>query len=112
MSVNENKTQHITARMDEDLVLWLKEMAEQKSCSLSDLLKESVLLYKQHCETPENMRFSNLIHTQGAKAAMMTYRLLERFIHKSEIVSKETVNEAGDIGLKDIAKWKIPNSNS
>ena len=44
MSFNENKTQHITARMDEDLVLWLKGMAEQKSCSLSDLLKELVTI--------------------------------------------------------------------
>lgn len=112
MSINENRTQHITARMDEDLVSWLKDVAEQKNCSLSDLLKESVLLYKQHYETPENMRFSNLIHTQGAKAAMMTYRLLERFIHATEKeISKEIVGAAGEIGFKDIAKWKIVINN-
>lgn len=112
MSVIEHRTQHITARMDENLVTWLKDLAEQKGCSLSDLLKESLLIYKQYCEIPENMRFSNLIHTQGAKAAIMTYRLLEKFIHKTEQSSKEIVDEAGELGLKDIAKWKTVINNS
>jgi hypothetical protein len=86
-------------------------MAEQKNCSMSDLIKESILLYKQHCEIPENMQFSNLIHTQGAKAAIMTYRLLEMFIHKTEECSKEIVAEAGKQGLTDLAKWKIVNND-
>lgn len=104
-------TEHISARIDSNLVEWIKDIAEQKNCSLSDIIKESILLYKQHCETPENMRFSNLIHTQGAKAAMMTFRLLENFIHKTENASKEIIAEAGALGFKDIAKWKIANSD-
>lgn len=104
--------EHITARIDSDLVLWLKDLAKQKNCSVNDLLKESILLYKQHCETPENMQFSNLIHTQGAKAAIMTFRLLEKFIHKTEKSSKEIVTEASELGFKDLAKWKIANSTS
>ena len=103
----------IATRLDSDLFAWLKGMAKQKNCSLSDLVKESVLFYKQHCETPENMRFSNLINIQGAKAAMMTYRLLERFIHITEKeVGKEIVDTAGEIGFKDIAKWKIVINNA
>ncbi len=104
-------TESIAARIDGDLVAWLKDMAEQKNCTVNDLLKECILLYKQHSEIPENMQFSNLLHVQGAKASIMTYRLLEKFIYKTEKVSKEIIVEAGNQGLKEIDKWKIANNN-
>ena len=105
-------TEHITARINSNLLSWLKGMAKQKNCSVNDLIKESILFYKQHSETPENMQFSNLIHTQGAKAAIMTFRLLEKFIHKTQNDSKEIVDAAGELGLKDISKWKLVTNNS
>ena len=100
-------TAPITARVDESLANWLKEHAEQKNCSVNDLIKESIFLYKQLYCAPDNMKFSNLLQVQGAKAAIMTYRLLEQFIRTTEEHGKEIIVAAGNHGLQEISKWKV-----
>jgi hypothetical protein len=56
---------------------------------------------------PENMRFSDLLHVQASKAAIMTYRLLENLIQKTQGDGKEIIVKAGIAGLKEIAEWKL-----
>ena len=100
-------TELITARLDIFLANWLKDHAEQKNCTLNDLIKECILLYKQLQQIPDNMQFSSLLEIQGAKAAIMTYRLLERFIRTTQQQGKEIVVAAGNHALKEIYQWKI-----
>ena len=54
---------------------------------------------------------SQLLHIQGSKAAIMSYRLLERLIQKTEPDAQEIINEAGIQGLKEIAQWKLKNQS-
>jgi hypothetical protein len=105
-------TEIITTRISEYLSNWLKKHAEQKNCSVNDLIKECILAYKQLQEVPDSMRFSNLLEVHGAKAAIMTYRLLEVFIRTTQEQGKEIVVTAANHGLEEISKWKINNGNS
>lgn len=102
-------TEQISARIDPDLAVWLKEEARKQNCSLNDLIKEGLVFFKdsRSNDVPENMQFSDLLHTQASKAAIMTYRLLEKLIQKTEQNSKEIIAEAGIQGLKEIAGWRL-----
>jgi hypothetical protein len=99
----------ISARIDPALATWLKEEARKRNCSLNDLIKEALLFFKENQanDLRENMRFSDLLHVQASKAAIMTYRLLESLVQKTQSDSKEIITKAGMAGLKEIAEWKL-----
>jgi len=101
-----NQTESITIRLDRDLYKWLKQTAAIKKCKISDLVRESIIKIREYEDVPSDMQFSKLLEVHGAKAAVMTYRLLEKFIKSTAEQGEEMVVAAGKQGLQEIAKWK------
>ena len=94
-------------RLNPELSGWIRKKARAEKCSTSDLIRKAILTFKQVEETPDDMRFSNLINIQASKATMLTYRLLEKFIKNPNMDGLELAKKAKTHGLKDIEKWKI-----
>lgn len=101
-----NQTESITIRLDRELYKWLKQTSAIRKCKISDLVRESIIKMKEYKDVPTEMQFSKLLEVHGAKAAVMTYRLLERFIKATEEQGEEIVIAAGKQGLQEISKWK------
>ena len=103
-----NKTKIIAFRVNPKLFSWLKNKAIEKNCNIGDLIRDAVLAYKEINLLPENMRFSNSLHVEGAKYSIMTFRLLERFIRTSKNIkdSDETINAALKFTKSEIDKLR------
>lgn len=97
----------IGVRIDSELSAWLKEKATSNNCKVSDLIREAILVFKQAETISEDMRFSDLINTKGAKAALMSYRLLEKFVQQISDNGKQIVLAASEQSMQDFAKWKV-----
>jgi len=106
-----NQIESITIRLDRELYKWLKQTAAIRKYKISDLVRESIIKMKEYENVPNDMQFSKLLKIHGAKAAVMTYRLLEKFIKTNEQKGDEIVVAAGKQGLQEISKWKIEPAN-
>ena len=106
-----DQNESITVRLDRELYQWLKQTAAIKKCKISDLVRESIIKMKEAENIPNDMQYSNLLEIHAAKATIMTYRLLEKFIKKTEEQGEEIVVAAGNNALQEISKWKINNNN-
>lgn len=105
-----DQNESITIRLDRELYQWIKQTAVIKKCKISDLVRESIIKMKEAENIPNDMQYSNLLEIHAAKATIMTYRLLEKFIKKTEAQGEEIVVAAGNNALQEISKWKINNN--
>ena len=101
-----SKSKVIGTRVDSEISNWLREKALAKNCTINDVVREAILTYKQFEELPARMQFSELILTQGAKSAMMAYRLLEKFVHTLDD-GKKLVLSATEFTKAEFEEFKI-----
>lgn len=103
----QHKNDSITIRLDKELSDWLKQKAITKNCKVSDLVRESILKYKEMEIIPDDLVFLPSLHVKGSKAALMTYRLLERLTHELIENGGEVIEAARECSQHDIEKCKI-----
>ena len=100
-------TDVVTARIDKKLATWLREKAVSENCKINDVIKDAILAYKQFDELPKNMQFSELMLMQGAKSAMMAYRLLARFVVQAPNGGEGMVRAAFDFTNTEFEQFRI-----
>lgn len=99
-------------RVDNELSEWIKNKANATDCSISDVIKNAILIYKKFEELPANMQFSELMLMQGAKSAMMAYRLLARFVAQTAKSGDEIVRTAFDFTNTEFEQFRIMPTNT
>ncbi len=102
----------VTTRLDSNLNSWLKEKANSKNCKVSEIIRDAILTYKNFEELPANMQFSELMLMQGAKSAMMAYRLLARFVAQTTKSGDEIVRTAFDFTNTEFEQFRIMPTNT
>ena len=107
-----SQNESVTIRLDQELYEWLKQTAVIKNCKISDLIRESIVKMKKYQNVPNDMQFSDLLDIHAAKASVMTYRLLEKFIRTTQEQGDAIIVAAGNICLKEISNWKIDPANN
>ena len=101
----------ITVRLDGKTNSWVKEKASSKNCKVSDIIREAVLAHKEFEELPANMQFSNLMLMQGAKSAMMAYRLLARFVAQTARGGGDIVRTAFNFTNTEFEQFRLGTNN-
>jgi hypothetical protein len=96
-------------RLNEELTNWINDKSRQNKCSVSEIICDAIILAKKLDEIPEDVRFSQLLHVQASKAAIITCRLLEKFIQlqNAEVEPREIIASALKVGKEEINALKI-----
>jgi Arc/MetJ-type ribon-helix-helix transcriptional regulator len=100
----------ITARLGEELTNWLKQKVKKEGNTVSEMVKKAVKLLKEMEDIPEDMRFSPMLQVQGAKASILTFRLIEKLAPKLIDDEKDLENlltKMEKSSRKDIEEYRI-----
>lgn len=97
----------ITIRLNAELLDWLKRKSKSNLTNINNVIRDALLLYKEFDSVPKEMQFSNLLHIQGAKAAMITFRLLKKYISDTHEGGEELVNFTLNNIKKEFDEYRI-----
>jgi predicted transcriptional regulator len=103
----QNKNESITVRVEPELAEWLRQNATAKNCKISDIIREAIIQFKNTTSISGEAVFSAGLNIKGARASVMTYRLLEKLVYELVENSNELIDAASNQAKEEIQKFKV-----